>query len=270
MVATKSIRGAELPDIRMQDGLTGISLFDDSEDVSITDAHYIVLSQGLIRSVAAPATYVLCFQPQNHLDWRVPPGISLVVKTHVRRPTVYGYFPSDGSEDMALLTALAPSKVALEWSTGEENMVNVVGTAGRQVSLALWCLPAPRNSNSRSSVGVEGELVPCGDRWRVMFVKPMDDDEDPCFVGAEAVSDDAVCGPYVLDFGALTLPYTLSTPVGGNGGDSVPLIIPSMTQPWIMCLETGLEGWRGAVHPMFQLRYTHAMPTGFRVKLDDA
>ncbi|CAJ1985887.1 serine/threonine protein kinase-like protein [Leishmania donovani] len=275
MVETKSSGGAELPDIRVQDAFTWFSLFGgkddnrDSEGSLTASAHYIVLSQSLIRSLAAPATYVLCFQPQSHLDWRVAPAISLVVETHVRRPTAYNYFPADGSEDVALLTALPPSKVALEWNTGEESMVNVVGTAGRQVSLALWCLPAPTKSIS-GGVGVEEDLVPCGDHRRVMFVKPMDNDEDPCFVDAEAVPDDVVRGPYVLHIGVLTMPYALSTRGSGNGDDAVPVIIPSMTQPWIMCLETGPERWREPVQPMFQLQYTHAMPTGFRVKADDA
>ncbi|CAC22694.1 conserved hypothetical protein [Leishmania major strain Friedlin] len=275
MVATTSSGGAELPDIRVQDAFTGFSLFGDeddnrdSEDSFPASVHYIVLPQSLIRSLAAPATYVLCFQPQNHLDWRVAPAISLIVKTHVRRPTAYSYFPADGSEDVVLLTALPPSKVALEWNTGEENMVNVVGTAGRQVSLALWCLPAPTRSNN-SGVGVEEDLVPCGDHRRVMFVKPMDNDEDPCFVDAEAVPEDVVRGPYVLHTGVLTMPYVPSTRGSGNGDDAVPVIIPNITQPWIMCLETGPERWREPVHPMFQLQYTHAMPTGFRVKADDA
>ncbi|KAG5507875.1 hypothetical protein JIQ42_07166 [Leishmania sp. Namibia] len=274
MVAAESSGGAKLPDIRVHDAFAGFSLFGskaddgDSEDTIITNGHCVVLSQSFIRSLEAPATYVLCFQPQNHLDWRVAPDISLIVKPHARRPTTYSYFPRDGSEDVALLTALAPSKVALEWNTGEKHTVNIVGTVGRQVSLALWCPPAPTNSSSLGR-GVAEELVPCKGHRRVMFVKPMDNDEDPCFVDAEAVSEDVLRGPYVLDAGLLTLPYALSTPARGHGRDAVRMAIASMTRPWVMCLETGPERWRESVDPLFQLQYTHAWPTGFRVKPDD-
>ncbi|KAG5486568.1 hypothetical protein CUR178_07935 [Leishmania enriettii] len=143
MVAAESSGGAKLPDIRVHDAFAGFSLFGgkdddgDSEDTIITNGHYVVLSQSFLRSLAAPATYVLYFQPQNHLDWRVAPDISLIVKPHVRRPKAYRSFPRDGREDVALLTALAPSKVALEWNTSEKHTVNIVGSVYRQISLAM-------------------------------------------------------------------------------------------------------------------------------------
>ncbi|KPI84177.1 hypothetical protein ABL78_6766 [Leptomonas seymouri] len=296
MVATRKAGGGILPDIPIQNTFTGFSLFgqDDAsseldDDTSVTvNRHYIVLSQSLIRALDAPASYVLCLQPQHSLTWRAAPSITLTVLEHVRRPTHYNYFPADGSEDVVALTALAPTKVALEWNTGEENTVNIVGAAGQQASLALWCRPAPNTSTSshhsaiddNGIVAAEG-LVPCGDHRRLKFVKPLDSDEDPCFVDAEAVSDDILRGPYVLDFGVLTLPHSLSMLDGGGGGDGsssssingegyAPPITPNMTQPWIMCLETGPERWREPAHPMLQLQYTRAIPTGFRLSADDA
>jgi hypothetical protein len=302
MVATKSAGGGVLPDILIQNDFTGFSLFGQDDESSeleggtsvVVNGYYVVLSQHLIRSLAAPASYVLCLQPQRSLAWRAAPSITLHVVKHVRRPTHYNYFPADGSEDVAALTALAPTKVALDWNTGEENMVNIVGAAGQQVSLALWCLPTPNvstlssspssflsnssgSSSNSSAIGVAEELVPCGDHRRVMFVKPLDNDEDPCFVDAEAVTDDVLRGPFVLDFGVLTLPHSLSVMDSTTGslvldgsGNGAPLIIPNMTQPWIMCLETGPERWREPTYPMLQLQYTRAIPTGFRLSADDA
>ncbi|KPA75512.1 hypothetical protein ABB37_08409 [Leptomonas pyrrhocoris] len=292
MVATKTAGGGKLPDIPIQNDFTGFALFGQDDASSeleggtsvIVHGYYIVLSQNLIRALAAPAAYVLCLQPQRSLAWRAAPSITLNVMPHVRRPTHYRYFPADGSEDVAALTALAPTKVALEWNTGEVNTVNIVGAAGQQVSLALWCLPPPNASSSFSSFsstnnaedssarGVEEELVPCGDHRRVMFVKPLDGDGDPCFVDAEAVPEDVLRGPYVLDFGVLTLPHSLSVADGATSSDSdrVSRVMPNMTQPWIMCLETAAERWREPTYPMLQLQYTRAIPTSFRLRADDA
>ncbi|KAG5486567.1 hypothetical protein CUR178_07934 [Leishmania enriettii] len=97
----------------------------------------------------------------------------------------------------------------------------------------------------------------------------MDNDEDLCFVDAEAVSEHVARGPYVLDARLITLPYAPRTPARDHGRDAVRIAIASMTQRWVMCLETGPERWRESVDPMFQLQCTHAWPTGFRVNPDD-
>ena len=304
MTATRSAGGGVLPDIPIQNDFAGFPLFGEDDASSeleggtsvIVNGYYIVLSRSLIRALAAPASYVLCLQPQRSLAWRVAPSITLHVVQHVRHPTHYNYFPADGSEDVVAVTALAPTKVALEWNTGEKNKVNIVGAAGQQVSLGLWCFPTPNTATSNSSslgsrssinnssdggnsaTGVVEELVPCGDHRRVMFVKPLDNDEDPCFVDAEAVPQDVLRGPFVVDFGVLTLPHSLSVVDSDTDAlvrdDSSSMgaaaIVPNMTQPWIMCLETGPERWREPIYPMLQLQYTRAIPTGFRLGADDA
>ncbi|EKF30321.1 hypothetical protein MOQ_005871 [Trypanosoma cruzi marinkellei] len=216
-----------------------------------TDSHYIVLERDLIRGLSVQE-YMLCFKPDRSTPW-MSSDILLNVREHVRRPSRYSYFNADGSEDVVAATALPPTKIALEWLTNERDTTNIVGAAGREVAVALWCRGGEKANTSA--------VVPCGNWRRVMFVRPIDDGSDPCFTDFEAIQLDVVRGPYVLDDGILTIPRAVSRNVS---------FYPNATQPWILCLETAPERWRKSIHPLLQLQFTTVVPVGFRHFPDDA
>ncbi|RNE98554.1 hypothetical protein TraAM80_08701 [Trypanosoma rangeli] len=215
------------------------------------ESHYVVLEQSLIRGLAVQE-HQLCLKPDRSTPW-LSSDVKLSVRAHLRRPTHYAYFSADGSEDVVAVTALLPTKLALEWLTHEADTTNIVGAVAREVAVALWC----RGGAARDAAAV----VPCGSWRRIMFVRPLDDDRDPCFVDFEANQSATVLGPYVIDDSILVIPGAVSRNVS---------FYPNATQPWIMCLETAAERWREASHPRLQLQFTTAVPVWFRHFPDDA
>ncbi|KEG13396.1 hypothetical protein DQ04_01031090 [Trypanosoma grayi] len=233
---------------------------DNNSETS--EPHYIVLERELIRGLKVQE-YKVCFKPDRSTPW-MSSGVVLDVREHIRRPTRYRYFADDGSEDVVSFTALPPTKIALEWLTQEEDTTNIVGAVARELAVALWCRDGSAaenntNDNKKSSSG-RRDVVPCGNWRRLMFVRPLDDDRDPCFVDFEAVQPDIIRGPFVLEDSILTIPRSVSRNVS---------FYPNATQPWIMCLETAPERWRESISPLVQLQFTTPIPRGFCSQPDD-
>lgn len=284
-------------------GLASIPLYTaparpgDVEEAVVPLQHYVVLPRDLIQALPANHKYHLCHKVNRATPW-APSVVKLMVVEHIRRPTHFSYF---SEADVVAVTPLAPTKVAMPFVTGEADTVNVVAALGEPISVMLWCRPvgacppceasesAASDSDRRRVSGDLGEEAEgsgrtpsvsnetnctcpmsdtlCPSNRRVMFVRPLDHDGDPCFFDSEAVDSEVLRGPYTIQDGLLYIPANISgAAFHAAAGISYE---PNMTQPWVMCLETGPERWREPTSPLVQLQITTAIPTGFRDAADN-
>lgn len=186
--------------------------------------------------------YSLCFLPNPAEPWQLS-SLRLNVVGHIRKPSVYNYFSTSAAGDLVTLVATFPTKLALSTSTMESNVVNIVGTVGREVSVQLLC----RN--------VSGATEACGDNKRIMFVRPLDGDADPCFIDDEDDDWENMRGPFVMRSSIVTLPRLVTNQY---------TYVPSFEDPWVMCVETSADVWRRPNAPRVVLQFTSIVVTGIR------